>query len=182
VIVRVVGGVAAQDEVGVAPVRENATVNEALERSKWTVEILVALSGAGQKAGVQTLQTHAVETQAPLVEFAERRDRLRVGRRFRLTDAVVVTVDTGRLSLDTHRHRGRRGKKTGLVTTDTDTARGRHIQIAGPGAGFGHLTDDSSTALSEGTVSTNASTGGYDATYGLAHITVIVVRDVYSTQ
>ncbi|ERH09364.1 MAG: hypothetical protein J07HX64_01117 [halophilic archaeon J07HX64] len=57
-----------------------------------TVEILVALSGA-ERAGVQRLQTHAAETQAPLVEFA--------GRRFRLTDAVLVTVNTGRLSLDT---------------------------------------------------------------------------------
>lgn len=134
----------------------------------------MALSGA-ERAGVQRLQTHAAETQAPLVEFA--------GRRFRLTDAVLVTVNTGRLSLDTRADiEGAEVEKTGLVTTDTGTARGGHIQIVGPGTGFGQLTDGFGTALSGSTVSTSASTGSYDTTHGLTQRTVIVVRGVYGTQ
>jgi len=178
VIAGAVGGVAAQGEAGEGPVAENATVDDALAESDGTVEVLVELSGAEQVTGVQRLQAHAAETQAPLVDVAERRDGLRVERQFWLTNAVLVTVDTGEVSLDTLA--GVQGvealRENGRVTVDTGaTAATRTIAV-----GSGRLTDGH--GVTTPVASTDVSTGNYDTTYGLAQINATAVWDTYGTR
>jgi len=177
VIAGVVGGVAAQS-AGESPVAESVTVEDALAESNGTVEVLVALSGAEGATDVRGLQAHAAETQGPLVEMAERRDGLRVERQFCLTNAVLVTVDTGQLSLDTLA--GVEGvealRENGRVTVDTATP----APTRTTGVGSGHRTDGH--GVTTPVASTDVSTGSYDTTYGLAQINATAVWDSYGTQ
>ncbi len=178
VIAGAVGGVAAQGEAGEGPVAENATVDDALAESDGTVEVLVELSGAEQTTGVEGLQAHAAETQAPLVDVAERRDGLRVERQFWLTNAVLVTVDTGEVSLDTLA--GVEGvealRENGRVTVDTGATAATRTIAVGPG----RLTDGH--GVTTPVASTDVSTGNYDTTYGLAQINATAVWDTYGTR
>jgi len=181
VLAGAVSGVAAQGEAGTSPAAENVTVDGAVAEATGTVEILVELSGAGGATGVEGLQAHAAETQAPLVGMAERHDGLRVERQFWLTNAVLVTVDTGQVSLDTLASvEGVEAlRENGRVTVDTGTPRGGPVQTA---SGSGHLADGSGTTLSGSTVSAGVSTENYDTTYGLAQINATAVWDTYGTQ
>jgi subtilisin family serine protease len=194
VLAGVVGGaVVGPDGTGTATPGENVTIDRTLAESTGTVEVLVELADAETDSGVQGLQAHATVTQEPLVRFAGRTEGVSVERQFWLTNAVLVAVDTGQVSVDTLagidqvqalRANGRVSVDTGRTVgpgptdrTGAGVSAGTAVQTgAEPGAGVSSARDVPAVA------STDLETESYDTTYGLAQINATTVWDTYGTQ
>ncbi|WP_299269864.1 S8 family serine peptidase, partial [Halorientalis sp.] len=80
-------------------VETGVEIDDELRSADGSVEVIVSLSESDQTTSVETLQAHASDTQQSLVAFARDRPGVTVENRFWLTNAVVVSVDTDRLSL-----------------------------------------------------------------------------------
>jgi subtilisin family serine protease len=172
----------------------NVTVDTSVQESNGSVGVLVALSEHEGKTDVAALQAHASESQQPLLAFAEATDGVTVERQFWLTNAVLVTVDTGTVSLDALAavegvEALAENARVSLAPGDTERATPAGVadsaREAGPDPRSAVDTRSPQTgdfSLDQQAVAPTTSTQSYDATYGLEQINATTVWAEYGTQ
>ncbi|WP_436935780.1 S8 family serine peptidase [Halovenus marina] len=140
------------------------TIASELTEKTGEVELLVSFTAAPDNATVDQLRTHAAETQAAFLTYANRTDGITVERQFWIENAVLVTADTDRVSL-------------------TDIASVTAVERLLPNA---KLTTAEPTGVStEGTTSTarpQSTAESTPTTYGIDQINATGVWEHYDTQ
>jgi subtilisin family serine protease len=146
--------------------RADVEIDEKLREADGDVEVVVSLSeselqagtGSDGQLGVQSLRAHANATQEHVVEFARNRAGVTVESRFWLTNAVLLSVDTGQVSM------------AELAAVDRVERLGRNVEMepeeSVPTASANNITE-----------ATND-----DASYGLEQIRAPEVWDTYGTR
>lgn len=187
----VVGAVAAGGG-SATDVKTEAQIDEALQSSNGTVEVVVTVEESETAADIPALRAHASESQEPLMRFAERTPGLVVERQFWLTSAALVTVDTDRVNLETLAGiEGVEALYENVAVSidrngpdDAGPAATSDTGIAGdePGVGPRSAGDARATPRGGGSASDGASRDNLDTTYGLDQINAPEVWEAYDTQ
>ena len=168
-VVGAVGGTAAGQAT------DGGSVDPSVQESSGTVSVLVDLEDSETATSVAELRAHATETQRPLVAFADRHEGVTVERGFWLTNAALVTVDTGQVPLETLADI----EGVERVTANARVSVARTVDATpGPTAD----TVSTQTVRAQTTSRSGASGTEYDTTYGLAQINATEVWAEYGTQ
>jgi subtilisin family serine protease len=174
-----VGGAAgtdlALDENATVEFQDPSTVavDSALQTADGEVKLLVELPEREPASSARQLQAHARQSQADFVAFAKRTDGIRVENRFWLTNAVLVSVDTDRLSPDAlARIEGVQRLRQNVRVTAT----GQSQTTAASRPSAGQLGSDQFAAGSTATADSD------ETTYGLAQIRATEAWNAYDTR
>jgi subtilisin family serine protease len=145
-------------------------IDETLRNSGET-EAIVVLSESDSATSVAELQAHASESQADLRRFAAGTDSVTIEKRFWLTNAVLVRIDTDEMALDA------------LARVDGVEAIRRNVEF---GIQTGATAPQEGVSARTGTVTGAQDSGSditeTDTTYGLEQIGVPEAWSEYNTK
>ncbi|WP_222918875.1 S8 family serine peptidase [Natrinema sp. SYSU A 869] len=168
------GPVVSDDSTDGTSVESGISIDSALESDadSETVDVIVRLSEANVAAAATSeqattrLKRHAERTQGAVVSYARSTDGVTVRNRFWLTNAVLLSVDTDRVDLESF------GRFDEVSTLHTNF----EVEVDGTATTAAASTDSNGTVTAEQTATETTGT-----TYGLDQINAPAVWNEYET-